>query len=129
MQTEWIAAMTGLAEFLDHADHAMQVGLRHRLGRAEFLDVCATRKRLAGAGDHDGLDGGIGVGLLEVVGEALARGVAQAVDGRVAQRDHCDGAVNFVKGQPSCDASFLDGSFSFQLSRLAILEGPAWCRA
>jgi hypothetical protein len=38
--------------------------------------------------------------------------VAQAVDGRVAQRDERDGAVDFIKGG-HCGASFLGWEFRF----------------
>jgi hypothetical protein len=51
----WMAATTGLAAILEHADHAQQVGLGCRPWAAELLDVGAARKGLAGARDHDGL--------------------------------------------------------------------------
>ena len=82
---------------LQHQNHAVQIGLLQRFVGAEFLDVGAARKRLAGAGDDDGLDGLVIIGFLQVVGEALARGVAQTIDRGVAQCDQCDRAMNFVE--------------------------------
>ena len=96
MATEWIAATTGLAEFSQRQDDRQQVGLGQRLGRAELLDVGAAGERLAGAGDDDGLDRGIGVGLVQAVGDAAAGGIAQPVDRRVVHRDHGDVAVHLV---------------------------------
>ncbi|MCY1231944.1 hypothetical protein D9M72_444110 [compost metagenome] len=86
----------GLGRGFEREDHAQQVGLLQRLGRAEFLDVRTARERLAGAGDDDGLDGAVGIGLGQAVGDADACREAETVDRRVGQGDHGDIAEHFV---------------------------------
>ena len=77
-------------------DHAQQVRLLQRFGRAKFADVGTARKGLAGTGNHDGLDRGVVIGAVQAGGNALARGQAQTVDRRVVQRDDGDLAVYLV---------------------------------
>jgi len=77
-------------------DDRQQVRLLKCLGRAEFLDVGATREGLARPGDDDSLDGRIVVGLLQPIGDTNAGGQTQAIDGRVHQSDHRHIAVDFV---------------------------------
>ena len=85
-----------LGGVLDADDDGQQVGFLDRLGRAELADVRAARKRLAGTGQHDGLDRGVVLGLLQRFDDGLAGGQAQTVDRRVVQRDDGDVAVDLV---------------------------------
>jgi hypothetical protein len=86
----------GLGGGFEREDHAQQVGLLQRLGRAEFLDVRTAGERLAGAGDDDGLDGVVGIGLGQAIGDADAGRETETVDRRVGQCDHGDIAEHFV---------------------------------
>mmetsp|Transcript_21061 Transcript_21061/g.81577 ORF Transcript_21061/g.81577 Transcript_21061/m.81577 type:complete len:639 (-) Transcript_21061:1062-2978(-) len=87
-----------LAAVLDDADQAQQIGLGQRLGAAEFLDVGTAREGLAGTGDDEGRDGRIGFSALHAGRHGRAGRKPQAVDRRVVERDHGDGAANFVMG-------------------------------
>ncbi len=91
-----------LGRVFDRQNHAQQIGFLQRLGAAKLLDVGTPRKRFAGAGDDDGLDGGVGIGLGQPIGDADPRGIAQAIDGRVVQRDHGDVALYFVFSGHAC---------------------------
>jgi len=76
--------------------HSVQARLHARFGCTELTDVGTAREGLATTGQHDGFDGRVVVGLLQAVGDALARGQTQTVDGRVHQGDDRHVTVDFV---------------------------------
>ena len=88
----------GLGGRLTYTDQTTQVGLSQRHWRAKFSNVRAARKRFACAGDHDRGDGRVGMRLFDPVGDIPSGCITQAIDGRVLQGDHGDGAVAFVLG-------------------------------
>ena len=88
----------GLGGSFTDADQTAQVGLSQRHRRAKFFNVGTARKRLACAGDHDRMNRRISVRLLDSVGDIPSGCITQAIDGRVLQGDHGDGAVAFVLG-------------------------------
>ena len=98
-----------LSGFFQQQDDAIEVGLHHGLGRAEFTDVGAAGEGFARARDDDGLDSRICQCLSHTVGNADPGGVPQAVDRRVVERDKGDIALNLVMrchaGFPSRDAA------------------------
>jgi hypothetical protein len=62
----------------------------------ELADIGASRKDATRSGEHDALDGVIRSGAIERLGQLAAYGMPQAVDRRVAELDHGDGAVEPV---------------------------------
>ncbi len=86
----------GLARVLHRVDDGVQVGFLHRLVGTEFLDVGPAGEGTASARDDDGFDGGIGIGPLQTVHNALPGGKTKPVDGRVRHGDHGNRAVDFV---------------------------------
>jgi hypothetical protein len=87
-----------LAARLEREDHVEQVRLGECLRRAELADVRAAREGLAGAGDHDRLDGRIGERLVEAFDDAEPGRMTEAVHRRVVERDDGDVAAGLVAG-------------------------------
>ena len=99
MATPWMAATTGFGEASTTRMTACRDGSADHLGRAELADVGAAGEGLAGPGEHDRLDGGIGGGAVEPLYDAAPQLVPEAVDGRVVQSDHGDAGARRVSGQ------------------------------
>ncbi|MNJ63216.1 hypothetical protein D3C77_590970 [compost metagenome] len=59
-------------------------------------NVPARAEGLAGAGEHDGLDGVIRQSLAQTLNHTSSGGQTQAVDRRVVQGNDGDGSVHFV---------------------------------
>ena len=91
-----------LGRVLDRLDHAQQVGVLHRLGAAEFLDVRTAREGFASAGEDNGPGCGLGAGFGQAFGDPLAGCETKAVDWWVVQRDHGDVAMQFVFSSHAC---------------------------
>jgi len=64
----------GLAALVQGVDQRDQVRLAIRLFLAELVDIGTARKSLAGTRDDDGLDGRVGIGLVQPLDDAPPRG-------------------------------------------------------
>ena len=85
------AATTGLADCFDLVDQLRQERLLHLA--PEFRDVGAGGEEPARAGQHDGLDAGVGIGLGEGLLQPDAQRMAQRIDRRIVHADDGDVAL------------------------------------
>ncbi len=107
MHTEWMAATTGLADCSTCAITVCKLGSCSAGFLANSSMLRTAREGLAGTGNHDGLHGGIGIGLVETFQDGAAGGQTQAVDRRVIQRDHGHGCVDLVFSRHGLSPSVL----------------------
>ena len=90
---------------VDRGDHRFGAGVEHVVGAladgralavgAEAADVSPGDEAAAVTHQHHGLDGGVGVGFVQGVDDALRHAWTQRVDGWVVDDDDADGAVLF----------------------------------
>ncbi|MCY1230293.1 hypothetical protein D9M72_427010 [compost metagenome] len=90
----------GLAARLDAGDDRAQNGVLQLARRAELGGVRTGGECLLIAGQHDAAHCGISQRGIELLHDAFAQRVAQAVDGRVDQRDDGDAVADVKHGQP-----------------------------
>jgi hypothetical protein len=108
---------------LDPFEHGAQDGLLQLARRAELGDIGAGREGLVAAGKYDAAHGGIGLRGVELLHEARTQRVAQAVDGRLVQRDDGDA----VWGIAGCHAQALISCLP--ISSCWICEVPSYRRS
>jgi hypothetical protein len=95
MQTEWMAATTGLAEFSSARITLSRLGSWSALGLPNSR-MSAPPENALPAPVRRWLSPRIRIGLCQGVGDAKTGLVTQAVDRRIVERDHRHVAVDFV---------------------------------